>query len=52
VIRTGGIESVEDILDSHADLNQWFTGYFQAFGFDGHRLYQTLYDDLMREKNG
>ncbi len=45
VIRTGGIESWEDIQQSEAagiSLNQWFTGYFEKFARDGHKVYKNL----------
>lgn len=45
VIRTGGIESWEDIQESEAagiSLNQWFTGYFEKFAEHGHSLYKKL----------
>ncbi len=46
VIRTGGIETWEDIVDSEKagiSMNQWFTGYFAQFAEHGHKVYQTLY---------
>ncbi len=45
VIRTGGISSAEDIIASqHAGVsfNQWYTGYFEAFGLVGHDVYKQL----------
>ncbi|MFA6571503.1 MAG: hypothetical protein WCT77_09730 [Bacteroidota bacterium] len=45
VIRTGGIENITDINRSESAgiaLNQWFTGYFEAFARKGHRLYSFL----------
>lgn len=48
VIRTGGIENVEDIRDSEAAgvaLNQWFTGYFKQFTEHGHDVYREFYSD-------
>jgi len=42
VVRTGGMETSEDIKHSEAagiSLNQWFTGYFDAFARYGHQLY-------------
>ena len=50
VVRTGGIESAEDVrrsLDAGVALCQWYTGYFEAFGSDGHRLYGHLYRRLL-----
>lgn len=46
VIRTGGIESWSDILDSERagiSLNQWFTGYFENFAKHGHDVYKKLF---------
>lgn len=42
IIRTGGIENVEDLkssLNNGIELNQWYTGYFSAFSIYGHKLY-------------
>jgi dihydroorotate dehydrogenase len=47
VIRTGGIESWQDILASDAvgvSLNQWFSGYFENFAQHGHNVYKNLYE--------
>ncbi len=49
VIRTGGIDSAQDILESKKSgisMNQWFTGYWENFGKHGHDVYKKLYDDL------
>ncbi|OGU10696.1 MAG: hypothetical protein A2X61_04990 [Ignavibacteria bacterium GWB2_35_12] len=46
IIRTGGIESLEDIRQSDEAgiaLNQWFTGYFENFAKHGHSLYKHLF---------
>jgi len=46
VIRTGGIESWEDIQQSEragVSLNQWFTGYFENFARQGHEVYKKLF---------
>ena len=46
VIRTGGIESWKDIEESEqagVSLNQWFTGYWEGFSKDGHRVYDRMY---------
>ena len=43
VIRTGGIESLDDILASERagiSLNQWYTGYFENFAKYGHDVYR------------
>jgi len=51
VLRTGGIEDAEDLRRSEAAgvaLNQWYTGYFEAFARSGHGLYRELYRDLAR----
>jgi dihydroorotate dehydrogenase len=45
VIRTGGIETKEDLLQSQAAgilLNQWFTGYFDQFAHFGHDVYKHI----------
>lgn len=46
VIRTGGIDTLQDIQDSERagiSLNQWFTGYFENFAKYGHKVYERLY---------
>lgn len=46
VIRTGGIENAGDIRNSEKAgiaLNQWFSGYFDAFSKQGHKLYKELF---------
>ncbi len=43
VIRTGGVETKQDLEDSKASgiaLNQWFSGYFEQFAKFGHKVYQ------------
>lgn len=50
VLRTGGIEDANDLRRSEeagVALNQWFTGFFEAFGRCGHALYRDLYRDLV-----
>ncbi|MES2765977.1 MAG: hypothetical protein V4642_08920 [Bacteroidota bacterium] len=45
VIRTGGIETAEDLLASEIagiSLNQWYTGYFENFSKSGHRVYEEV----------
>lgn len=49
VIRTGGITNLKDLLASKQSgitLNQWFTGYFEAFSLRGHSLYSNIYRHL------
>lgn len=49
VIRTGGVETLKDIRESEVagvKLNQWFTGYFDAFAKHGHKLYAKLFRDF------
>ncbi len=49
VLRTGGIEGPADIEASDragVSLNQWYTGYFEAFAKYGHQLYRQLLEDL------
>lgn len=49
VIRTGGIETAEDILKSERagiSLNQWYTGYWGAFRNHGHDLYKKIYEEI------
>ena len=49
IIRTGGVEDASDVrasLEAGASLVQWYTGYFEAFGRQGHGLYSRLYDRL------
>ncbi len=50
VIRTGGIESARDLAQSDGEgisLNQWFTGYWDAFAQNGHDVYKTIYEDYL-----
>ncbi|MFY9457971.1 MAG: hypothetical protein WAP23_03560, partial [Candidatus Spechtbacterales bacterium] len=45
VIRTGGIESWEDVWESEGigvRLNQWFTGYFEKLALHGHDVYRKF----------
>lgn len=47
VIRTGGVEGGEDLrrsLDVGVALCQWYTGYFEAFGRWGDRLYREVFE--------
>ncbi len=49
VVRTGGVEDAEDVRRSEAAgvaLNGWYSGYFEAFGRDGHGVYRRLYRRL------
>ena len=49
VIRTGGIESAEDLRASAAAgirLNQWYSAYFEHLSAHGHGLYRRLYAEL------
>ncbi len=46
VIRTGGIETAEDITESNnsgISLNQWFTGYFEGFSKFGFNVYRKIF---------
>ncbi len=46
IIRTGGVETANDIEESKKNciaLNQWFTGYFEAFSKDGNSLYKAIF---------
>ncbi len=52
VIRTGGIESWKDILESERAgiaLNQWYTGYFEVFAKHGHDVYRKLFENIDRK---
>lgn len=45
IIRTGGIETKEDLIASDKagiSLNQWFSGYFESFAKHGHNLYREI----------
>lgn len=47
IIRTGGIETIEDIKKSDKagiSMNQWFTGYFENFAKHGHGVYKKLFE--------
>ena len=42
VIRSGGINSIQDIIDSNnagVSLNQWYSGYFENYITYGNKLY-------------
>ena len=46
VIRTGGVESWRDVLQSRNEgipLNGWFTGYWEAFAKHGHDIYIEIF---------
>lgn len=48
IIRTGGIESLSDIKESdkiNIPLNQWFSGYFEAFAREGNNCYKKMLID-------
>lgn len=48
IIRTGGVENLSDILESKeigVSLNQWYTGYFDNFGINGHNIYKNLFSN-------
>lgn len=48
VIRTGGIETKADLEASNRagiSLNQWFTGYFEAFREHGHEVYRRMFEE-------
>ncbi len=50
VIRTGGIESAEDVERSEQAgvvLNQWYSGYFEAFSHAGHELYRRFFSQSL-----
>lgn len=45
VIRCGGVAGAEDLAASArigVRLNQWYVGYFEAFGRAGHRVYRDV----------
>lgn len=49
IIRTGGIEDANDLNESKeigVQLNQWYTGFFDAFGKYGHNIYRNLSNNL------
>ena len=53
IIRTGGVATARDLYDSleaGASLVQWYTGHFEEFARLGHRLYQEMWDALLRMK--
>lgn len=55
VIRTGGIENAQDLLDSEKagiSLNQWYTGYMDNLAIHGHNVYRNLYEELESLKIG
>lgn len=49
IIAVGGIacgEHLRQAFSSGAGLVQWYTGYFERFGRDGHRLYEQVFVEL------
>ena len=47
VVRTGGIEDAGDVQRSEevgVALNQWYSGYFEAFAGHGHDLYRQFFE--------
>lgn len=45
IIRCGGINSADDLKASArhgVHLNQWYTGFYERFGVDGHDVYAAL----------
>ncbi len=53
VVRTGGIESGKDLIESDqagVSMNQWVTGYWGNFGKYGHRVYQKICREYERLK--
>jgi len=54
VFRTGGIECADDLIQSDEagiSMNQWFGGYWHEWAEQGHKIYQKLYGDYVRDKN-
>lgn len=50
IIRTGGIDNPQDIIESKdigVKLNQWYTGYFKNFGIYGHSIYSEFSKKLV-----
>lgn len=48
VIRTGGIECLEDIKESEAagiSMNEWLTGYFENYSKNGNKIYKKLLEE-------
>jgi dihydroorotate dehydrogenase len=48
IIRTGGIENAQDLIESEnagAVLNQWYTGFFENFSLNGHKLYKKIFSN-------
>ena len=53
IIRTGGIESAQDLIESDkagVSINQWFTGYWEAFARHGHDLYKKVHEEYTQLK--
>ncbi|MCC2645136.1 MAG: hypothetical protein K0R94_914 [Burkholderiales bacterium] len=53
VIRSGGVSSIEDIIESEnagISLNQWYTGYFENYIKHGDALYASIFN-FYKEKN-
>lgn len=50
IIRTGGIESWDDVRESErigVRLNQWFTGYFENLARHGHDVYRKFVNGFL-----
>lgn len=53
IIRTGGIECAKDLIESDqagVSMNQWFTGYWEAFSRHGHKLYEEIHKEYLKSK--
>lgn len=49
IIRTGGISTLEDFIESYKGgivLHQWFSGYFENFVRFGHKLYSQFFKNF------
>lgn len=54
VIRTGGIESHVDLIESDragVSLNQWFTGYWENFDMFGENVYKAILENYLAQRN-
>lgn len=55
LVRVGGIETAEDVLESRAagaTLCQWYTGLFEAFSRHGHSFQEKIHQQLVALRAG
>jgi dihydroorotate dehydrogenase len=54
IIRTGGVENPQDVIESEesgVSLNQWHTGFFYNYLNHGNNVYKFLFEEITRQMN-